>query len=63
MGSTDAMVYLASMFEAGELGTKDLSRALACYQMAADKDEPRAIEQLKRLDSHGPEPIKASHCI
>nr|WP_189684896.1 lysozyme inhibitor LprI family protein [Pseudomonas sp. SWRI99] len=63
MGSTDAMIYLASTLEAGELGTKDVSRALACYQMAADKDDPQAMEQLKRLGSLGTEPIKASHCI
>ena len=60
MGSTDAMSYLASTFEGGELGTKDMSRALACYQMAADKGDKPSIDSVKRL---GSQPIKASHCI
>lgn len=60
MGSTDAMSYLASTFEGGELGTKDMSRALACYQMAADKGDQPSIDSVKRL---GSQPIKASHCI
>ncbi|MHA3734294.1 lysozyme inhibitor LprI family protein [Pseudomonas sp. Eth.TT006] len=63
MGSTDAMNYLAVTFENGELGTKDMSRALACYQMAADKGIQSGIDSVKRLKSQGPEPIKASHCI
>lgn len=63
MGSTDAMNYLASTFEGGELGTKDMSRALACYQMAADKGIQSSIDSVKRLRSKVTEPIKASHCI
>jgi uncharacterized protein YecT (DUF1311 family) len=63
MGSTDAMTYLASSFEGGELGAKDVSRALACYQMAADKGDQLGIDSVKRLGSQGTEPIKASHCI
>ncbi|WP_440974892.1 lysozyme inhibitor LprI family protein [Pseudomonas koreensis] len=63
MDSTEAMNYLASTFEDGRLGTKDVSRALACYQMAADKGDPRAREHLKLLSSQGTQPIKASHCI
>ncbi|MBK5526739.1 DUF1311 domain-containing protein [Pseudomonas sp. TH06] len=63
MGSTDAMSYLASTFEGGDLGTKDMSRALACYQMAADKGIQSSIDSLKRLRSNVTEPIKASHCI
>jgi uncharacterized protein YecT (DUF1311 family) len=63
MGSADAMNYLASTFEGGELGTKDVSRALACYQMAADKGNQLGIENLERLRSQSAEALKASHCI
>lgn len=62
MGSTDAMDYLGSTFEGGELGTKDLPRALACYQMSADKNTPQGIAGVKRLVSQDPD-LKASHCL
>lgn len=62
MGSTDAMDYLGSTFESGELGTKDLPRALACYQMSADKNTPQGIAGLKRLVSQDPD-LKASRCL
>jgi hypothetical protein len=63
MGSKEAMFYLASTLEGGELGTKDMSRALACYQMAADKGYRSGVDSVARLKSQVPEPIKASHCI
>jgi hypothetical protein len=63
MGSADAMNYLASTFEGGEFGAKDMSRALACYQMAADKGNQLGIFNVGRLGSQSAEPIKASHCI
>jgi TPR repeat protein len=63
MGSTDAMNYLASTFEAGEWGTKDMSRALACYQMAADKGDQLGLFNVGRLGSSATAPVKASHCI
>lgn len=62
MGSTDAMDYLGSTFESGELGTKDLPRALACYQMSADKNTPQGTAGVKRLVSQDPD-LKASHCL
>ncbi|WP_207284959.1 lysozyme inhibitor LprI family protein [Pseudomonas sp. FW300-N2A2] len=62
MGSTDAMNYLGSSFENGQLGTKDMSRALACYQLAADKGSPGGSDGVKRLVSQGSD-IKASHCL
>ena len=62
MGSTEAINYLASSFESGELGTKDMSRALACYQLSADKGSPRGSDSVKRLVSQG-SAIKASHCL
>lgn len=62
MGSTDAMNYLGSSFESGQLGTKDLSRALACYQLSADKGHPQGSDDVKRLVSQGSD-IKASHCL
>ncbi|MFM9381204.1 lysozyme inhibitor LprI family protein [Pseudomonas sp. UV AK001] len=63
MGSVDGMNYLASSFEAGDLGTKDMSRALACYQMAADKGDQAGARNVQRLTSQGADTIKASHCI
>lgn len=63
MGSTDAMDYLGSSFENGQLGTKDLSRALACYQLSAAKNTPQGISGVKRLGELGTESIKASHCL
>lgn len=62
MGSTDAMSYLGSSFESGQLGTKDLPRALACYQLSADKGHPQGSDGVKRLVSQGSD-IKASHCL
>ncbi len=63
MGSTDAMNYLAISFESGELGTKDISRALACFQLSADKGNQEGINNVRRLGSQGTESVKASHCI
>lgn len=63
MGSTDAMNTLGSYFESGDLGTKDISRALACYQLSADKGNQQGINNVGRLGSQGTESIKASHCI
>ncbi|EJM20895.1 hypothetical protein PMI21_00826 [Pseudomonas sp. GM18] len=62
MGSTDAMNYLGSSFEDGQLGTKDMSRALACYQLSADKGSPQGSDGVKRLVSQGSD-IKASRCL
>ncbi|RON51117.1 lysozyme inhibitor LprI family protein [Pseudomonas frederiksbergensis] len=62
MGSSDAMNYLGSSFESGELGTKDLSRALACYQLSADRSRPQGSEGVKRLVSQDPD-LKPSHCL
>lgn len=63
MGSTDAMNFLATSFESGELGTKDISRAMACYQLSADKGNQEGINNVGRLGSQGAESVKASHCI
>lgn len=63
MGSTNALNSLASSFESGDLGTKDISRALACYQLSAGKGDQAGINNVKRLESQGTESIKASHCI
>jgi uncharacterized protein YecT (DUF1311 family) len=63
MGSTDAMNYLAHALESGELGTKDMSRALACYQLSADKGSQQGINGVKRLVALGTELIKAGHCL
>jgi len=62
MGSTDAMNYLGFSFESGQLGTKDMSRALACYQLSADKGSPQGSDSVKRLLSQGSD-VTASHCL
>lgn len=55
MGSTDAMNYLGYSFETGELATKNLSRALACYRLAADKGNDTALNNLNRLKARAAE--------
>ncbi len=56
------MNYLGFSFESGQLGTTDMSRALACYQLSADKGSPQGSDGVKRLVSQGSD-IKASHCL
>jgi TPR repeat protein len=63
MGPINAMNYLASSFEDGGLGTKDISRAFACFQMAADKGDQSAIENAARLKSQSTGLVKVSNCI
>jgi hypothetical protein len=63
MGSTGAIISLGFSFETGELGTRDLPRALACYQLAADQGNEMGVYHLKQLRSQDAESIKASHCF
>lgn len=63
MGSADAMNYLGYSFETGELVAKDLSKALACYRLAADKGNDSALNNLNRLKTQAAEANQASsHC-
>lgn len=62
MGSTDAIIYLGSTFEKGNLGTTDLPRALACYQLASDKGSPYAPDNVKRLTSQKIESAEVGKC-
>ncbi|MDN3218810.1 tetratricopeptide repeat protein [Pseudomonas nunensis] len=62
MGSVDAMNYLGYSFEDGVLVTKDLSRALACYRLAADKGNDTAVRNLNRLKTQSSEGTRASYC-
>lgn len=62
MGSIDATNYLGYSFETGELATKDMSRALACYRLAADKGNETAVNNLNRLKTQTSEATKASFC-
>lgn len=62
MGSVDAMNYLGYSFEEGQLVTKDMSRALACYRLAADKGNHTAAGNLKRLNAQNAASIKTSYC-
>lgn len=62
MGSIDATNYLGYSFEKGELSTMDISRALACYRLAADKGNDTAANNFNRLKTQTPEATKASYC-
>ncbi|MHC3825333.1 tetratricopeptide repeat protein [Pseudomonas sp. G3-19] len=63
MGSVDAMNYLGYSFEEGRLVTKDMSRALACYRLAADKGNDTAAGNLKRLHAQdAAASTKTSYC-
>jgi uncharacterized protein YecT (DUF1311 family) len=62
MGSTNAFVSLGSYWESGDLGKKDIPRALACYQLAANKGYESGLNAVKRLQSEVTEPIAASNC-
>jgi uncharacterized protein YecT (DUF1311 family) len=63
MGSTHAFVSLGDYWKSGDLGKKDTPRALACYQLAADKGNDSGINAIKRLQSEVAEPIVASSCF
>ncbi|MGF6150725.1 tetratricopeptide repeat protein [Pseudomonas fluorescens] len=60
-GGSDEIYGLGHSFETGELVTKDISRALACYQLAADKGNEVAIANLNRLKKQA-DSYKASYC-
>ncbi|CAI8922802.1 MULTISPECIES: tetratricopeptide repeat protein [Pseudomonas] len=60
MGSRDAMNYLGYSFETGGLVTRDLSRALACYRLAADKGNETALKNFNRLKAQSAE--ASSYC-
>jgi TPR repeat protein len=62
MGSASAMNYLGYSFEEGRLITKDMSRALACYRLAADQGNDTAIRNVKRLSTQNADATKASYC-
>lgn len=62
MGSASAMNYLGYSFEEGRLVTKDMSRALACYRLAADQGNDTAIRNVKRLNTQNADATKASYC-
>ncbi|MEO6677549.1 MAG: sel1 repeat family protein [Pseudomonas sp.] len=62
MGSAAAMNYLGYSFEEGRLVTRDLSRALACYRLAADKGDDTAIGNLKRLNAQNVNVTPVGNC-
>ncbi|GFM80205.1 lipoprotein [Pseudomonas cichorii] len=49
MGSVDATNYLGYAFEQGEFSARDVSRAMACYRLAADKGNETAAANAQRL--------------
>ncbi|PWE45918.1 tetratricopeptide repeat protein [Pseudomonas prosekii] len=62
MGSAFAINALGRAFETGEFVTKDMSRAVACYQLAAKQGSKGSIAHLKRLNTQPAEALKASYC-
>ncbi|MBX8595962.1 sel1 repeat family protein [Pseudomonas cichorii] len=62
MGSVDATNYLGYTFERGELATKDVSRAMACYSLVAEKGNQTAADNLKRLKAQGADTVVTSNC-
>lgn len=62
MGSADATNYLGYVFEQGEWATQDLSRAMACYRLAADKGNQVAATNFQRLKSQAVGTTTASAC-
>lgn len=62
MGSSDAQNKLGDTFETGRLVTKDASRALDCYRLAASKGNAIALSNLTRLKSQTADATESSHC-
>ncbi|WJK09801.1 tetratricopeptide repeat protein [Pseudomonas fluorescens] len=62
MGDAFATNALGRAFETGELVTKDMSRAIACYQLAAQKGSKGSIAHLERLNKQPAGIAKASYC-
>lgn len=62
MGSIDATNYLGHSFEKGELVTQDISRAVACYRLAAAKGNEAAANNLNRLKVQTTDMINVSNC-
>lgn len=62
MGSAFATNALGRAFETGELVTKDMSRAVACYQLAAKHGSKGSIAHLERLNKQPAGVVKASFC-
>ena len=62
LGSADATNYVGYVFEKGLLVTQDVSRAVACYQLAADRGNQIATANVQRLKSQSSAGIAASYC-
>lgn len=62
MGSVDATNYLAHSFEKGDLATRDISRAIACYRLAAAKGNQAAANNLNRLKKQTADMSNVSSC-
>ncbi|KAE9638365.1 sel1 repeat family protein [Pseudomonas sp. PB103] len=62
MGSAFATNALGRAFETGRFVTKDMSRAVACYQLATKEGSKGAIAHLDRLNKQPAGTYKASYC-
>ena len=62
MGSVDATYYLGYSFETGGMATTSISRAIACYRLAAEHGNQAAANRLKRLEMKAADVTAASRC-
>ncbi|WP_373874450.1 lysozyme inhibitor LprI family protein [Pseudomonas pharyngis] len=63
MGNAVAISKLGSTFASGEWGTKDPSRAMACYQLALAQGYEGANFGLEHLKKNSTTEIKPSYCL
>ena len=63
MGNAVAISKLGSTFASGEWGTKDPSRAMACYQLALAQGYEGANFGLEHLNKNSTTEIKPSYCL
>ncbi|GGU49055.1 lipoprotein [Pseudomonas laurentiana] len=61
MGGWETLPMLASHYEQGDLQGRDLSRALACYQLAREKGVEGYVDSVQRLRDQGAVPGAACY--
>lgn len=62
LGSAEGANTVGEYFETGKLVTNDISRAIACYQLAAQRGNSDAVKNLERLKQSETRMPRASYC-
>lgn len=62
LGSAEGANSVGEYFETGKLVTKDINRAIACYQLAVQRGNSDAIKNLERIKQHEARMPQASYC-